>query len=111
MASVKYSRDLANQAMARIENEIAGQFSANNGPLLDLLARSRIQSADALVAIAIVETRDPNIKKYQDIIRRHLDLIESIKTMVNEGQEAWHDLSGRDQNDVQDEIYPPRSET
>lgn len=102
-----YDRKFALQVAARIEEEIVGQFETNNGPILDILASSRLEASEALFRMAMVETRDPAVKRYQDVFRRHLGLIEFLRRTVSEGKEAWRTLGGETQNALQDELYPP----
>ena len=102
-----YAEDMAIKAVIRFEDEMMREIELpKGGPVLNLVAQSRLEAADALMAMISVSAEDSiEILRLQTEIRRHIDLIRWINSTVNAGRQAYALLKAEEAVAVQDALF------
>ena len=98
-----YSVDMAERAIqAFSDNYFAELVLPKGGPILHLLACSRAEAAEALLALIDAEAEQPNlIRRLQNKITTHIDLLRWVSKTINEGEQIYANMKIEEREDMQ----------
>ncbi len=99
----------AEQALLKLEDELYQQIDAGSGIVLHMIAKSRIESVDAMTKL-VVESDPDKIRHAQNQIQRHLDLIRWLADLVKSGHDVWNTLKQREKMELLDEVFEPNED-
>jgi hypothetical protein len=98
-----YSVEMAERAIqAFSDNYFAEAVLPKGGPILHLLACSRAEAAEALLALIDADAEEPKIiRSLQNKIKMHLNLLEWSKKSINEGEQIYQKMKIEEREDMQ----------
>lgn len=100
-----YPEELAMRAVVRLEDELMADLETDSSIVKHLLAVSRREAADAMVELQRADPEVPgNVKRLQNVVQRHFDLIRWISGTIQSGREAWKVLNSVDRSEIVDAI-------
>ena len=96
-----YSVDMAERAIqAFSDNYFAELVLPKGGPILHLLACSRAEAAEALLALIDADELGV-IRKLQNKITTHIDLLRWVSKTINEGEQIYANMKIEEREDMQ----------
>jgi hypothetical protein len=98
-----YSADMAARTIqAFAENYFKELVLPKGGPILHLLACSKAEAAEALLALIEAEPEATNfIRSLQNKIVLHFDLLKWVGKSINEGEQIYTQMKIEEREDMQ----------
>jgi hypothetical protein len=98
----QYSVDMAERAIQKFSDDFFQERALpKGGPIMHLLASSRAEAARALLAMIDVDPEQPEvIRKLQNRVRMHLDLLRWTGETINNGEQIYAQMEIEQQEDM-----------
>jgi hypothetical protein len=98
-----YTTDMAERAIQAFSNDYFKELVLpNGGPILHLLACSKAEAAESVLALINVDAEDPRmIRELQNKVRMHLDLLRWVSQTINEGEQIYAQMKIEEREDMQ----------
>lgn len=98
-----YSADMAERAIQKFSDDYFKELVLpKGGPILHLMACSRAEAAEALLALIDVDAEQPSVvRKLQNKIRAHFDLLRWAGKTINEGEQIYESMKIEEREDMQ----------